>query len=478
MLSWLKGGARSFLRGLSRTPISSAIANSDEGPLFRAIKLPMTNSLVLGALLEPTVALKKIATTPVLPRAEASGCSKMSMMMDDCVSDASPQTSLQPESGCPMEECCPCDKHQLASCKGDDRLTSPPSSRPHTCSGSASSSPISVLPASAPPEVHDSDCEDNVDKGKPSRFASCTVSAGTTCYPYTADYLIDFQSPIGQGLSALVCKGELDGQPVAWKVWYQYCKKDAAYMFHPEVRPLAEYLVLGYALAELTIRDDHVGDGTVFETLAVAMEVAAYDQGYAIFKGNIYHSSEGQLHEETILSHLYQMTTCLRALHDRGLTFGDLKPGNILIMADGTIKLADLEGIRRVNGNGYSLYVEGQGLIYTLEYCDEEAMEAGYQSRATDIYSLGMIINDILEECQRAGGKTDTEAFRWLQGKFCTWCLAKAHHRPDIAQLQEAVRQRLEEMELWPLQHVPVSPLHSSGGLTCRSSPSVPTSEP
>src|SRR5580692_7943934 len=58
---------------------------------------------------------------------------------------------------------------------------------------------------------------------------------------------------------------------------------------------------------------------------------------------------QGPLPLETALDYARQIADALQAAHDKGITHRDLKPGNIKIKSDGTVKVLDF-GLAKMGG--------------------------------------------------------------------------------------------------------------------------------
>jgi serine/threonine-protein kinase len=87
--------------------------------------------------------------------------------------------------------------------------------------------------------------------------------------------------------------------------------------------------------------------------------------------------------------------TCraLRHAHDRGIIHRDIKPGNLLLAADGHVKLSDF-GIARLFGN---TRLTGAGnVLGTAEYMAPEQAEGRPVDTRADLYSLGALMYALL----------------------------------------------------------------------------------
>ncbi len=88
-----------------------------------------------------------------------------------------------------------------------------------------------------------------------------------------------------------------------------------------------------------------------------------------------------------------QTARALRHAHDRGVIHRDLKPGNLLLASDGTVKLSDF-GIARLFGNT-KLTAPGN-VVGTVEYMAPEQAEGRPVGPKADLYSLGAVMYVLL----------------------------------------------------------------------------------
>ena len=97
---------------------------------------------------------------------------------------------------------------------------------------------------------------------------------------------------------------------------------------------------------------------------------------------------EGRLDTPTTLSVLGQTAAALAEAHRAGLVHRDVKPGNILVRPDGSVKITDF-GIAWSAGS-VPLTRTGQ-VIGTPQYISPEQAEGHLATPASDVYALGLV---------------------------------------------------------------------------------------
>lgn len=96
---------------------------------------------------------------------------------------------------------------------------------------------------------------------------------------------------------------------------------------------------------------------------------------------------EGQLDEELALEVLGQAAHGLAAIHRMGLVHRDIKPGNLMITQNGSIKITDF-GIAKA-ASAVPLTRTGM-VVGTAQYVSPEQAQGFEVTSASDIYSLGV----------------------------------------------------------------------------------------
>ena len=101
----------------------------------------------------------------------------------------------------------------------------------------------------------------------------------------------------------------------------------------------------------------------------------------------------GALPPATVRSVMGQAALALGAAHDAGVVHRDVKPGNILVTPDGTVKLTDFGIARAVDGSGQTLTGEVLG---TPHYLSPEQALGEPATGASDLYALGVVAHEML----------------------------------------------------------------------------------
>ncbi|MGH3249543.1 MAG: serine/threonine-protein kinase [Trebonia sp.] len=102
----------------------------------------------------------------------------------------------------------------------------------------------------------------------------------------------------------------------------------------------------------------------------------------------------GRLDPYVVLDIVAQAGRALEAAHRAGIVHRDIKPGNILIMADGTTKITDF-GIAKANLQDVSLTATGI-VMGTALYVSPEQATGQPLAGSSDVYSLGVVAYECL----------------------------------------------------------------------------------
>ncbi|MEZ5302241.1 MAG: serine/threonine-protein kinase [Verrucomicrobiales bacterium] len=95
------------------------------------------------------------------------------------------------------------------------------------------------------------------------------------------------------------------------------------------------------------------------------------------------------------------LCAALQSAHDRGVLHRDIKPGNILLAEDGTVKLADfglakLVGARAEADRDYTLTLTDAALGTPAYMAPEQLRGAASIDQRADLYSLGAVLYEML----------------------------------------------------------------------------------
>jgi len=85
----------------------------------------------------------------------------------------------------------------------------------------------------------------------------------------------------------------------------------------------------------------------------------------------------------------------LHAAHRQGIVHRDVKPGNVLLQPDGTVKLADFGIAKSIEDAAGKLTSTG-GIVGTPEYLSPEQVDGEPASPASDVYAAGVLLFELL----------------------------------------------------------------------------------
>lgn len=104
--------------------------------------------------------------------------------------------------------------------------------------------------------------------------------------------------------------------------------------------------------------------------------------------------ADGPLPVDEVIRIGIQLTSALQAAHDAGIVHRDVKPGNVLIGEDGTVKVTDF-GISRASGD--ATYTATGEISGTPAFLAPEVARGVDASAASDVFSLGATLYTAIE---------------------------------------------------------------------------------
>ncbi len=207
----------------------------------------------------------------------------------------------------------------------------------------------------------------------------------------TLDSLVDTQlgqyqvlEKLGQGGMATVFKAHEQSlnRVVALKV------------LHPSLAENEEYIKRFKREAQSAAKLNHPN---IVHIYSIGEDKGQHFFAMELIKGDSladYKRSGRKLDTERMLAITRQIAAGLAAAHDAGLVHRDIKPSNIMLLGDGTVKVADF-GIAQVSGGDTKLTMDG-AVIGTPEYLSPEQCEGKPIDGRSDIYSLGVTLYELL----------------------------------------------------------------------------------
>jgi eukaryotic-like serine/threonine-protein kinase len=220
---------------------------------------------------------------------------------------------------------------------------------------------------------------------------------------------------------------------------------------------LAEDQELGRRVAIKILNDRHANDDQFVERFrreaknAAALShpniVSIYDRGEA--EGTYYIAMEfldGRSLKELIVGrgpapvnvaveYARQILSALRFAHRHGIVHRDIKPHNVLVDGEGRVKVTDF-GIARA---GASQMTEAGSIVGTAQYLSPEQARGGNVDQRSDLYSLGVVLYELLTGESPFDGDTPVEIAMKHLSQVPE---PPSTHRPDLPRALDQVVMR------------------------------------
>ena len=105
-----------------------------------------------------------------------------------------------------------------------------------------------------------------------------------------------------------------------------------------------------------------------------------------------YMEKKGVLNWKETLHFAMQIAKALEHAHGRGIVHRDIKPHNVMVLKNGSVKVADF-GIAQVTSNACTMTKEVLGSVH---YISPEQAKGGRVDNRSDLYSLGVVMYEMI----------------------------------------------------------------------------------
>ncbi|NKZ05373.1 serine/threonine-protein kinase [Actinomadura latina] len=162
---------------------------------------------------------------------------------------------------------------------------------------------------------------------------------------------------------------------------------------------------------------------------------------------------DGGLALEAVLDLLVQAGRALTVAHDAGIVHRDVKPANLMVSPDGTLKITDFGIARRLAAASQTQ----TGMVMgTAHYISPEQAQGKELSPKADLYSLGVVAYECLTGAPPFDGSTPVE-------------VALQHVRVAPAELPRRVPQAARELVMEMLAKDPLDRPRDAGTVAARA---------
>jgi serine/threonine protein kinase len=192
-----------------------------------------------------------------------------------------------------------------------------------------------------------------------------------------ADVHVGTDARLGRRVAIKLLKPSLANDP-AFRSRFRREAQDAAKMAHPTI-------VRIFDAGEETVRDANGSESLV------PFIVMEYVDG-RLLKDIV---ADGPLEPAEACRVIGQVLTALEYSHRAGVVHRDIKPGNIMITANGQVKVMDF-GIARAISDSSATIAETSAIVGTASYFSPEQARGETVDARTDLYSTGIVLFELL----------------------------------------------------------------------------------
>lgn len=128
--------------------------------------------------------------------------------------------------------------------------------------------------------------------------------------------------------------------------------------------------------------------------------------------------NRGKLSLDETLDYMSQILLGVKQMHELGILHNDLKPDNLYLLFDGTIRIVDFGAASHIS------YKKEKHILGTINYLAPEVISNKKYSISSDIYSLGIIFYELLTGEVPFSGESSKEVL-------------EAHNNKELVRINE-----------------------------------------